>query len=175
MKSKTIVFYLISLILTAVFFIWFLSNDIFVGDDISEIVNLSQNTAKYNIDGLYTSVMTKLFCVKLPLFLNIHPHQFSMTAGAFVRGFNIAVLCGVISLFLFIGRNKKFYLGLGTLFSAFYFCHQIWLLCLTISWISLILKQRVHLFFWPNTPTISDRFFLLFWGLDLFMLLQTVL
>lgn len=123
MKSKVTVFYLISLVLTAVFFMWFLSNDIFVGDDISEIVNLSQNTAKYNIDGLYTSVLTKLFCVKIPLLLNIHPHQFSMTAGAFVRGFNIAVLCGVISLFLFIGRNKKFYLALGTLFSAFYFCY----------------------------------------------------
>ena len=123
MKSKVTVFSLISLIITAVFFVWFLSNDIFLGDDISEIVNLSQNTAKYNIDGLYTSILTKIFCVKIPLLLNIHPHQFSMTAGALVRGINIAVLCGIISLFLFTGRNKKMYLAFGTLFSAFYFCY----------------------------------------------------
>ena len=123
MKSRVTIFSLISLIITAVFFVWFISNDIFLGDDISEIVNLSQNTAKYNIDGLYTSILTKIFCVKIPLLLNIHPHQFSMTAGAFVRGLNIAVLCGIISLFLFIGRNRKSYLALGILFSAFYFCY----------------------------------------------------
>lgn len=124
MKSKVCILNIIILAFIAIFFSWFLSNDIFLGDDISEILHLSQKTAKYNIDGLFTSVITKLFCVNIPLLLKIHPHQFSMTAGAFVRGLNLALLCGIIPLFMFLGREKKYYIILGTVFSAFYLCYS---------------------------------------------------
>lgn len=123
MKKKVYLFNSAVIVLITVFFTWFLSNDIFLGDDISEILNLTPDTAKYNINGFFTGFITKIFCINLPLIFHIHPHQFSMTAGAFLRAVNIALLCGIVSCFLFAGREKKSYFGLGVLFSAYYFCY----------------------------------------------------
>ena len=123
MKGRVYIFNYLILILTVTFFTWFLSNDIFLGDDISEILNFVPDTAKYNIDGIFTGFITKLFCVNLPLLFHIHPHVFSMTAGAFVRAVNIALLCGMVSCFLFVGRGIKSYFGAGMVFCAYYFCY----------------------------------------------------
>jgi len=82
MKNRVFVYNSVILILITAFFTWFLSNDIFLGDDISEIINSVSDTAKFNIDGFFTGFITKIVCVNLPLLLNIHPHQFSMTFGA---------------------------------------------------------------------------------------------
>lgn len=119
----------IKIILGAIFFLifaffaWFLSDDIFSGDDITSVVSILYGGGKFNIDGVFTAFISQTVGVWIPQIFHIHPHQFSMTAGAWIRAFNVALLCGVMPLFAFNGREKGKSLIFFTLFSVFYFCY----------------------------------------------------
>lgn len=104
-------------------FVKFLSNDIFFGDDTSALTSWLYGGGKYNLDSVFTAFMPKFFGKYLPLFFNIHPHEFSMSWGAYIRAFDTAILCLVMSLFMFNGRKKTKTFPLVMLFSAFYFCY----------------------------------------------------
>lgn len=104
-------------------FAYFLSDDICYGDDTLTIVSWLFQGGTYNFDSVITSFLPQVFTKYLPLWLNIHPHTFSMTIGAYVRAFDVFLLCFVMSMFMFIGREKTKSLPLVVLFSAFYFCY----------------------------------------------------
>lgn len=105
------------------FFVWFLSDDVFSGDDTMSLVSLLQGGGKYNIDGIFTAIITQTVGIWIPKFLHINLHQFSMTAGAWIRAFNVAIFCVVMPLFAFNGRKKGKSFIFFTLFSLFYFCY----------------------------------------------------
>lgn len=105
------------------FFAWFLSDDVFSGDDITSIVSVLYGGGNFNIDGVFTALITQVVGVWLPQILHINPHQFSMTAGAWLRAFNVVLLCGIMPLFAFNGREKGKSIIFFTLFSFFYFCY----------------------------------------------------
>ena len=105
------------------FFAKFLSNDIFFGDDTTSIVNWLSEGGKFNFDGILTGLFVKLTAKDLPLLLNINPHTFSMTFGAYVRAFNIVLLCIAMSIFMYNGREKTKTFPIFVTFSAFYFCY----------------------------------------------------
>lgn len=105
------------------FFVWFLSDDIFSGDDITSIVSILYGGGNFNIDGVFTALITQTIGVWIPQILHIHPHQFSMTAGAWIRAFDVVLLCIIMPLFAFIDRKKGKSTIFFTIFSVFYFCY----------------------------------------------------
>lgn len=118
---KILVFCVFAVIFTG--FAYFLSDDICYGDDTLTIVSWLFQGGNYNFDSVITSFLPQVFTKYLPLWLHIHPHTFSMTIGAYVRAFDVSVLCFVMSMFMFIGRKKTKAFPLVMLFSAFYFCY----------------------------------------------------
>lgn len=110
-------------ILVFVFFAWFLSDDIFSGDDISGLLSLLNGGGQYNVDGIFTALITHFVGVTIPKFLHINLHQFSMTAGAWLRAFDLVFLCMIVPLFAFNGREKGKSFIFFSLFSLFYFCY----------------------------------------------------
>ncbi len=105
------------------FFVWFLSDDIFSGDDMMSLVSWLTEGGKYNLDSVLTAFLPKVFGEYLPLLFHVNPHEFSMTVGAVIRGVNVSLLCFVMSLFLFIGRQKTKMFPVAILVSALYFCY----------------------------------------------------
>lgn len=105
------------------FFVWFLSDDIFSGDDTMSLISLLQGGGKYNIDGIFTALLTQTVGIWIPKILHINLHEFSMTAGAWIRALNVVIFCAVMTLFAFNGREKGKSLIFFTLFSLFYFCY----------------------------------------------------
>ena len=104
-------------------FAYFLSDDICYGDDTLTIISWLFQGGTYNFDSVITSFLPQLFAKYFPLWLNIHPHTFSMTVGAYVRAFDTGLLCLMMSMFMFIGREKSKSFPIVMLFSAFYFCY----------------------------------------------------
>lgn len=104
-------------------FAYFLADDICFGDDTTTVISWLFQGGTYNFDSIITSFLSQLFTKYFPLWLHIHPHSFSMTIGAFVRAFDVSLLCFVMSLFMFIGREKNKSFPIVMLFSAFYFCY----------------------------------------------------
>ncbi|MCR5262074.1 MAG: hypothetical protein K6C94_09605 [Candidatus Gastranaerophilales bacterium] len=121
MKNK-IFLGLVSLLIF-VFFGWFLSNDIFSGDDIAVISAWLQEGGKFNFDGIITAFISHVYSKDIPLLFHINPHEFSMTAGAWIRAFDVTVLCLMMSFFFFNGRKITGKISLIALFSAFYFSY----------------------------------------------------
>lgn len=120
-KTKIILGFIFVLIFA--FFVWFLSDDIFSGDDTMSIVSLLYGGGKFNIDGIFTALLAQTVGVWIPKILHINPHQFSMTAGAWIRAFDVVLFCSVMPLFAFNGREKGKSLIFFTLFSLFYLCY----------------------------------------------------
>ncbi len=110
-------------VLIFIFFVWFLSDDVFSGDDISGLLSLLNGGGQYNVDGFFTALISNFVGITIPEFLHINLHQFSMTAGAWIRAFNTVLLCFVLPLFAFNGREKGKSFILFSLFSLFYFCY----------------------------------------------------
>lgn len=123
MNKYTKIFSGIVLAVIFCFFSWFLSNDIFSGEDIPALSDWLTEGGKFNLDGIITAIMTHIFGRDLPLLLHINPHAFSMTAGAWIRAFNTVLLCYIISVFMFNGRTKSKNFPIVLLFSALYFCY----------------------------------------------------
>lgn len=111
--------------LTAIFcfFIWFLSDDIYFGDDVSSLLSCVYGGGKFNYDSLITAFLPNVFGKYLPLLLHINPHTFSMTIGAAVRAFDVALLCFLIPFFMYIGRKKDGFFPVIIVASALYFCY----------------------------------------------------
>lgn len=123
MTNKFKIFTGVASLLIIVFFTWFLSNDIFSGDDIPSLVQWLTDGGTYNTDGVISAILTHIVGRDIPLVFHINPHLYSMTIGAFIRAFDTALLCLLISSFAFIGRKKSLVFPFLTLFSALYFCY----------------------------------------------------
>lgn len=120
-KLKIILGFIFVLIFA--FFAWYLSDDIFSGDDTMSLVSLLQGGGKYNVDGIFTALLTQCVGIWIPQILHINLHEFSMTAGAWIRALDVVLFSAVMSLFAFCGREKGKSVIFFVLFSIFYFCY----------------------------------------------------
>lgn len=123
MNRKTKIVLSVVFVLIFTFFAWFLADDIFSGDDTMSLISMLYGGGKFNIDGIFTALLTQTVGIWIPQILHINPHQFSMTAGAWIRAFDVVLFCAVMPLFAFNGREKGKSLIFFTLFSLFYFCY----------------------------------------------------
>lgn len=121
-KNIKFAFGFIAIVIFCIFY-KFLSNDILWGDDTTGLISWITEGGKLNLDGIITSALSNFTAKNLPLLLHIHPHNFSMTAGAAIRAFDVVLLSFVMSLFMFSGRSKTKIFPVIFAFSAFYFCY----------------------------------------------------
>lgn len=112
-------------VLTAVFcfFMWFLADDIYFGDDIFSLSSCLYGGGKFNYDSLITAFLPNVFGKYLPILFHTNPHTFSMTVGAAVRSFDVVLLCFLLPFCMYIGRKKDGFFPVIVVFSALYFCY----------------------------------------------------
>ena len=112
-------------VLTAVFcfFMWFLADDIYFGDDIFSLSSCLYGGGKFNYDSLITAFLPNIFGKYLPILFHTNPHTFSMTVGAAVRSFDVVLLCFLLPFCMYIGRKKDGFFPVIVAFSALYFCY----------------------------------------------------
>ncbi len=122
MKNFEKILFASFVILVFFFFFKFLSCDILAGDDIS-VSSCAYKSQKFNFYFLFYYFIPKMFATYFPHCLNINPHQFSVTVGAFCRSFNITLLFITISAFAFIGRKINSSFLFIFFLSVFYFCY----------------------------------------------------
>ena len=76
MNRKTKIVLSVVFVLIFSFFAWLLADDIFSGDDTMSLISMLYGRGKFNIDGIFTALLTQTVGIWIPQILHINPHIF---------------------------------------------------------------------------------------------------